>query len=66
MAYFLGVYLMANSFSETPNTIHVQVFESAGADISTYEIPLPHVAAMSDAADDQWLRDVFVAAIEAL
>lgn len=66
MAFMLGMYLSATSFKEGPNCLHVQIVDNPGAEIKSYDIPLPHIGRMTDDPDDQWLRDVLVAAIEAL
>lgn len=66
MTYMLSAFLSANSFEGSPNVLHVYVTENPGSEVKEYGIPLPHVGRMTDDPDDQWLRDLFVAAIEAL
>lgn len=66
MAYMLGIYLHANTFEGSPNTLSVYVTDAPGAELKQYDIPLPHVGHTVGGADDEWIRDLLVAAIEAL
>lgn len=66
MAYMVGLYLQANSFNMPPTELHLHYIERPGGEIHTYAIPLPPVPHDQDDADDSWIRDLLVAAIEAL
>lgn len=66
MAYMLSVFLSANTCEGAPNILHVYVTDAPGAELKQYDIELPQIGHTVDGADDEWIRDVLVAAIEAL
>lgn len=66
MAYMLSVYLSANTCEMTPNILHVYVSDAPGAGVKQYDIPLPQIGHTIDQADDEWIRDLLVAAVEVL